>query len=55
MDSIMISTPIRVVMLVIRGGDALVQALAQGVHVVGDAAEHLAHRALLEIGQGAGG
>ena len=33
-------------------GDALVQALAQGVHIVGDAGQHLAHGALFKVGQG---
>ena len=31
--------------------DRLVQALAQGVHIVGDAGEHFAHGALFKIGQ----
>ena len=33
-------------------GDALVQALAQGVHIVGNAGQHLAHGALFKVGQG---
>ena len=32
-------------------GYALVQALAQGVHIVGDAGEHLADRPLFKVGQ----
>ena len=32
-------------------GHALVQALAQGVHIVGDAGEHLADRPLFKVGQ----
>ena len=33
-------------------GDALVQALAQRVHIVGDAGQHLAHGALFKVGKG---
>ena len=33
-------------------GDALVQALAQSIHIVGDAGENLAHRAFFKIGKG---
>ena len=33
-------------------GDALVQALAEGVHIVGDAGEHLADGPLFKVGEG---
>ena len=33
-------------------GDALVQALAQRVHIVGDAGQHLAHGAFFKVGKG---
>ena len=52
MESIMTSTPTTVTAGRDGLGDALVEALAQGVHVVGDAREGVAGGGLLEISEG---